>query len=85
MSHVKPVTLTLGEMVGKVCDLEGDSKLLKDLAIQPALSPALVPHQGLVFWGKYSSGMGCLGCIRALTALIESLLTTCNLEAFSVH
>lgn len=49
MSHVRPAMLTLGEMVGKVCDLEGDSRLLRDLAVQPALSPALVPHRVLVF------------------------------------
>lgn len=48
MSHIKPATLTLGEMVGKVCDLEGDSRLLRDLAAQPALSPAPV----LVFGGS---------------------------------
>lgn len=30
--------LTLGQTVGKVCDLEGDSRLLRDLAVQAALS-----------------------------------------------
>lgn len=40
--HVKPAILTVGQMVGKVCDLQGDSRLLRDLAAQPALSSALV-------------------------------------------
>lgn len=41
--------LTHGGMVGKGCDLEGDSRLLRDLAVRSALSPALVPHRVLVF------------------------------------
>lgn len=49
MSHVQLAMLTLGETVGKVCDLESDSKMLRDLTVQPALSPALVPDQVLVF------------------------------------
>lgn len=60
--------LTLGEMVGKVCDLEGDSRLLRDLAVQSALSPEPVPHWVLVFgevdihslWDGLSLGL-CFG------------------------
>lgn len=39
----------LGEMVGNACDLKGDSEMLRDLAVQPALSPTLVPDRVLVF------------------------------------
>lgn len=49
MSHVKPPTLRLGGTVGKVCDLEGESRLLGDGAVRPALSPAPCPHRALVF------------------------------------
>lgn len=80
-------SLTPGEMVGKVYDLEGDRRPLRDFTAQPALSPALVPHWVLV-WGNRRAqlcfGMGFLGCVwgSALTAVIESLLTTSILVAF---
>lgn len=63
MSHVKPATQTLEETVGKVCDLEGDSRLLRDLVAQTALSPTPV----LVFGGSRQAqlffGMGCPGFV----------------------
>lgn len=52
MSHIKSSMLTRGSVVGKGCDLEGNSRLLRDLAVQAALSRALVPHRLLVFGGS---------------------------------
>lgn len=53
--------------MGKVCDLEGDSRLLRDLAVQPALSRAPCPHRGLVF-GEAALGWPAFWA-PALTAL----------------
>ena len=79
--------LTLGQTVGKVCDLEGDSRLLRDLAVQAALSfSSGSSTERSVFGEADVHGLWDGLCVwgSALTDLIESLLTTSNLDlAFS--
>lgn len=93
MLHIKSSALTRGGVVGKRCDLEGNGRLLGDFTVRAALSLALrprligpwifrgeahmhAPRDGLV-WPVIGSS--------AAAALIESLLTSSNFEAFTVH
>lgn len=79
----------------KVRDLEGDSRLLRDLAVQ-LHQACLISSSGssaLVLDGAdvHSSAQLCdvlpglCSLLLQLTVLIQSLLTTSNLEAFLVH
>lgn len=44
MSHIKSCALTRVGVVGKRCDLEGNSRLLRDFTVRAALSLALRPR-----------------------------------------
>lgn len=69
-SHVQ--LLSLGETVGKVCGLEGDSRRIKGLTGEPAFSLAVSSLSLAGLWGGRSG----MTCVRGLSSqlLVESLL-----------